>query len=104
MTALVNWTDKIYAKNSDFVQREVAGECILIPVRRQLTDVNSLYVLNETGAALWRRMDGKTPLQAITLDFLNEFDVTQAQLEKDVASLIEDLLSIHAIREAGPGP
>jgi hypothetical protein len=96
--------DKIYVKNDDFVQREVAGECILIPVQRQLTDVNSLYVLNDTGAALWRRMDGKTPLQAITLDFLDEFDVTQAQLEKDVASLIEDLLSIHAIREAGQAP
>jgi Coenzyme PQQ synthesis protein D (PqqD) len=96
--------DIIYAKNSDFVQREVAGECILIPIRRQLTDVNSLYVLNETGAALWRRMDGKTPLQAILLDTLNEFDVTQTQLEQDVASLLEDLLSIHAIREAGSGP
>nr|MBI3612028.1 PqqD family protein [Nitrospirota bacterium] len=96
--------DTIYSKNADFVQREVAGECILIPVRRQLTDVNSLYVLNETGAALWRRIDGKTPLQDIATDFLNEFDATQAQIEKDVASLIEDLLSIHAIQEAGPGP
>jgi hypothetical protein len=104
MTALVSWTDKIYAKNSDFVQREVAGECILIPIRRQLTDVNSLYVLNDTGAALWRRIDGKTSVQTITHDFLNEFDVTQAQIEKDVATLIEDLLSIHAIREAAPAP
>ena len=94
--------DRIYAKNDDFVQREVAGECILIPVRRQLTDVNSLYVLNDTGAALWRRIDGKTSLRDITRDFLDEFDATQAQLEKDMASLIEDLLSIHAIREAGP--
>jgi len=93
--------DRIYVKNHEFVQREVAGECILIPVRRQLTDVNSLYVLNETGAALWRRIDGKKTLLDITLEFLNEFDVTQAQLEKDVASLIEDLLSIHAIQEAG---
>jgi hypothetical protein len=96
--------DRIYAKNNDFVQREVAGECILIPVRRQLTDVNGLYVLNETGAALWRLMDGKKTLRDITLEFLNEFDVTQAQLEKDVASLIEDLLSIHAIQETGQAP
>ena len=93
--------DSIYVKNDDFVQREVAGEFILIPVRRQLTDVNSLYILNDTGAALWRRIDGKTAAKDITQDFLNEFDVTQAQLEKDVASLIEDLLGIHAIREAG---
>jgi hypothetical protein len=96
--------DRIYAKNNDFVQREVAGECILIPVRRQLTDVNGLYVLNETGAALWRLIDGKKTLRDITLEFLNEFDVTQAQLEKDVASLIEDLLSIHAIQETGQAP
>jgi len=96
--------DTIYAKNSDFVQREVAGECILIPVRRRLTDVNSLYVLNETGAALWRRMDGKTPLQAILADTLNEFDVPPAQLETDAASLLEDLLSIQAIQEAAPTP
>ena len=96
--------DKIYVKNDDFVQREVAGECILIPIRRQLTDVNSLYVLNDTGAALWRRIDGEKTLQAIALDFLNEFDVAQLQLEKDVASLIEDLLSIHAIREANQTP
>lgn len=94
--------DRIYIKNDDLVQREVAGECLLIPIRRRLDEVNSLYVLNETGAALWRRIDGKTPLQAILLDFLNEFDVTQAQLEKDIASLLEDLLSIHAIQEAGP--
>jgi len=91
-----------YVKNGDFVQREVAGECILIPVRRQLTDVNSLYVLNETGAALWRRIDGKTSMQDIMFDLLNEFDVAQAQLEKDIASLVEDLLSIHAIQETGP--
>ena len=94
--------DTIYSKNADFVQREVAGECILIPVRRQLTDVNSLYVLNDTGAALWRRLDGKTTLRDITLDFLDEFDVTREQLEKDLATLIADLLSIHAIREVGP--
>lgn len=94
--------DRIYVKNDDFVQREVAGECILIPIRRQLTDVNSLYVLNDTGAALWRRIDGKASLRDITHGFLNEFDTTQAQLENDVATLIEDLLSIRAIREAGP--
>jgi len=96
--------DAIYAKNNDFVQREVAGECILIPVRRRLTDVNSLYVLNDTGAALWRRMDGKTPLPAILLDLLNEFDVPPAQLETDAALLIADLLSIQAIQESAQTP
>ena len=93
------WTDKIYAKNADFVSREVAGEFILIPIRRQLNEVNCLYVLNETSAALWRRLDGKRSVQEIMQDFSQDYDVTWEQLQKDFQSLIEDLLSIRAIEE-----
>jgi hypothetical protein len=91
--------DQIYKKSMDFVHREVAGEFILIPLTRQLNEVNSLYVLNETGAALWRRIDGKRSAQAIMDDFSQEFDVAGEQLEQDFHSLIEDLLGIRAIVE-----
>ena len=90
---------KIYSKNPDFVHREVAGESILVPIRRQLSEVNSLYVLNETGAAVWRRIDGTRPIRAILTELSNEYDVTSEQLEKDLSTLIEDLLSIRAIEE-----
>ena len=96
------WTDNIYAKSPDFVSREVAGEFILIPTRRQLNEVNSLYVLNETGAALWRRIDGKRSAREIIEDFSKDFDVTREQIEKDFNSLIEDLSSIRAIEEIHP--
>lgn len=92
----------MYAPNADFVQRNVAGECLLIPIHRQLADVNSLYVLNETGAAVWRRLDGKRSLREIADDLSREFDVTVEQVDKDLLVLIEDLLSIQAIRET-PG-
>jgi len=94
--------DKIYVKNTDFVQRDVAGEFLLIPIKRQLTDVNSLYVLNETGAALWRRIDGRHSVQEIIKDLSEEYDVTVEQLEQDFNVLIEELLSIKAIQEATP--
>ena len=90
---------KIYSKTPDFVHREVAGESILVPIRRQLSEVNSLYVLNETGAAVWRRIDGTRPIRAILTELSNEYDVTSEQLEKDLSTLIEDLLSIRAIEE-----
>jgi hypothetical protein len=93
---------KVYAPNADFVQRDVAGECLLIPIRRQLADVNSLYVLNETGAAAWRLLDGKRSLREIAGDLSREFDVTVEQVEQDLMVLVEDLLSIQAIRET-PG-
>ncbi|OGW64639.1 MAG: hypothetical protein A3H49_03345 [Nitrospirae bacterium RIFCSPLOWO2_02_FULL_62_14] len=94
--------DKIFVKSADFVQREVAGELLLIPLKRQLTDINSLYVLNETGAALWRLIDGKHTVQDIIQDLSGEYAVTLEQLTKDLDALIEDLLSIKAIQEAPP--
>ncbi len=92
--------NKIYARNEDFVQREVAGEFLLIPLHRQLTDANSLYVLNETAAALWRSFDGRRTLREIMDEFSRAYDVSRDQLEKDAAVMVDDLLSIHALIEA----
>lgn len=89
----------IYTKHPDYVQRDVAGECILVPIRRTLTEANSIYVLNETAAALWKRIDGQRTAQDIVTDFCNEYEVTTDQLAKDFTSLLDDLLSIQAVEE-----
>ena len=89
----------IYTRHPDYVQRDVAGECILVPIRRTLTEANSSYVLNETGAALWNRIDGQRTAQDIVTDFCNEYEVATDQLAKDFTSLLDDLLSIQAVEE-----
>jgi Coenzyme PQQ synthesis protein D (PqqD) len=89
----------IYTKHPDYVQRDVAGECILVPIRRTLTEANSIYVLNETGAALWNRIDGRRTAQEIITDFCGEYEVAVDQLAKDFTSLLDDLLSIRAVEE-----
>ena len=89
----------IYIKHPDYVQRDVAGECILVPIRRTLTEANSIYVLNETGAALWNRIDGQRTAQDIVTDFCNEYEVATDQLAKDFTTLLDDLLSIRAVEE-----
>ncbi|MDH5346702.1 MAG: PqqD family protein [Nitrospira sp.] len=89
----------IYTKHPDYVQRDVAGECVLVPIRRTLTEANSIYVLNETGAALWNRIDGRRTAQEIITDFCGEYEVAVDQLAKDFTSLLDDLLSIRAVEE-----
>ncbi len=91
--------DAVYAKHPDYVQRNVAGECILVPIRRSLPDRNSIYVLNESGAALWNRFDGRRPIHAILDDVQAEYDVERDRLAADVEVLLTDLLSIQAIEE-----
>jgi Coenzyme PQQ synthesis protein D (PqqD) len=89
----------IYTRHPDYVQRDVAGECILVPIRHRLSEANSIYVLNETGAALWKRIDGQRTAQDIVADFCHEYEVAADQLMKDFTSLLDDLLSIQAVEE-----
>lgn len=90
-----------YTKNSDYVQCDVAGEYILVPIRRTLTEANSIYVLNETGAALWNRIDGQRTAQDIVTGVCGEYEVATDQLTKDFTPLLDDLLFIQAV---GRGP
>ena len=89
--------DGTFVKSKDFVQRNIAGECLLIPIRRRLTEANSLYVLNDTGAVIWERLDGTRSLQEIAGDLLHDYEVPAEQLERDLQELVNDLLSIQAI-------
>ena len=89
---------KIYIKNPDFVQREIAGEFILIPIKRNLKDANNLFVLNEMGAQVWKRIDGTASVQKISQNLLEEFETSPEILEKDLKTLLTDLESIQAIQ------
>ena len=91
--------DSVYGKNPDFIQRIVAGECILVPIHRRLPDRNSIYVLNETGAEVWTRLDGRRSLRTVVDAVHETYDVDRDQLHRDVVTLMTDLLSIQAIEE-----
>ncbi|MBN1689268.1 MAG: PqqD family protein [Candidatus Omnitrophica bacterium] len=88
-----------YTKNPDFIQREVAGECILVPLKKTAHESGSLYVLNEMAAWVWNNLDGNRTLNQIKAELLSEYDVAENNLESDLQSLFQDLTSIQAIQE-----
>ena len=92
--------NQVYQKSKDFVYREVAGEYILVPIRRRHDQVNSLYVLNETGAEIWKRIDGQKMLSQIIEELKDFYDVEPGILSKDAGVLFKDLLSIEAVSKA----
>ncbi len=87
----------VYTKNPNFVCREIAGEFLLIPIRKKLNQVNCLYVLNETAAAFWKRLNSQDSIEKILGGITEEYDVAGEQLQNDLDLLIKDLLSIEAI-------
>lgn len=89
----------VYERNDRVVSRKIVDELILVPIRQNVADMETLYTLNEVGARVYELVDGQRPVEAIVERIVSEFDVDRATAEADVREFLSQLLSIDAVRE-----
>jgi hypothetical protein len=95
----VDFLDKVYKRNDALVFRKIGDECILVPIRQGVGDLESIYTLNETAARIWELLDGTAKGIEIRDKMIEEFDVTPEEAEKDLVHHLKELTSIKAIIE-----
>ena len=78
--------------SEDVVSREIEGELIIVPIASGIGDLeDELYTLNETGRAIWERLDGKRTLGEIAADLANCYEGPVDQITRDVLGLAAEL-------------
>lgn len=87
----------VYSHDPNIVSRSIAGETILVPIRKSVGEMDSLYTLNETGARIWELIDGQRTLAEVGEQVLAEFDVQADQAQGDLLELVEALLERGAL-------
>jgi hypothetical protein len=95
----MNFLDKVYSKSDSIVSRKIADEFILVPIRQNVGDLESIYTLNETAARIWELIDGKNKVRKIKERIVEEFEVTPEEAEKDLIEHLQQLEKIKAIIE-----
>ena len=88
---------QIYQKNPDVVYRVIAGEAILIPISKETQVAGRLLSLNEVGAFIWERIDGKKRLDEILAEISREYEVDEEIARNDLLELIADLEKTGAV-------
>lgn len=88
-----------FQQSEDVVAREIAGEMLLVPIRNNLGDLESIYTLNETGAFIWSLMDGTRTLAEVCAAMQAEFEVGEEEAWADLLELVSELESIPALIE-----
>ena len=86
-----------FAKQGEFVSRNIAGETILVPVRGRIGDLDSIYNLGEVASFLWDRIDGQTTVHQLVEGVCAEFDVAPETAEGDALEFIAHLQSARLI-------
>ena len=95
----VDYLERCYQKNPDIVSRKIADEYILVPIRQNVGDLESIYTLNEVAARIWELIDGKRKIKEIKDKIMEEFEVTPEEIEKDLTELLQKLEKIDGIKE-----
>jgi hypothetical protein len=82
-----------YIPSEDVVAREIEGELIIVPLVTGMGDMeDDLFTLNETGRAIWDRLDGKKNLKELIAELRDEFEDEAGKMEQDVVGLTSELL------------
>jgi Coenzyme PQQ synthesis protein D (PqqD) len=85
--------DAVYAPSEDIVARTIEGELIIVPLAAGIGDLeDELFTLNETGKAIWDRLDGKKTLGELLKELMSEFEASEGEIEQDLIGLVEELV------------
>ncbi len=93
--------DAAYVPSDDIVAREIEGELIIVPLVAGIGDLeDELFTMNETGKAIWDRLDGNTSLDEVVAAMVQDYDASPGEIERDVRGLVEELVRRRMLVEA----
>lgn len=90
----------IYQKHSNMVARKILDEVILVPVCKNVANMQSIFTLNETGAFVWDRINGKNSEEDILKTLIEKHEVEEEKAKADLSLLLDQLKEIGAIEES----
>jgi hypothetical protein len=90
----------VYRCRENLVTREIVGETIIVPISRELADLQKAFSLNATGGFIWERLDGSTSLETIHQAVTEHFKINKKDAWADLVELITDLTRADLIEKA----
>jgi hypothetical protein len=92
-----------FTKKGDFVSRAIAGEMVVVPVKGQVGDLDAIYNMNEVGAFIWNRIDGRSTVRQIVEAVGAEFEAASVDVEEDALQFIAALQAAGLVEPGGAG-
>jgi len=85
--------DTICVPSEDVVAREIEGDMIIVPLVAGIGDADDeLYTLNETGKAIWKKLDGQRSLENISAELMDEFSSPAGEIQAEVLGFATEMV------------
>jgi hypothetical protein len=83
----------ICVPSEDVVAREIEADMIIVPLVAGIGNADDeLYTLNETGKAIWKKLDGQRSLEKISVELMDEFSSPAGEIKADVLGFAAEMV------------
>lgn len=82
-----------YGRTDGVVKRVIAGEAFLVPVKKNLADMQNLFVLQGCGEFIWDCLGEAAGRDEVVGKVTAEFEVDSTEAGRDVDGFLKLLLS-----------
>ena len=93
-------TDRKIVRSNNFIFRQIVEELVLVPIRQNVAELDSIYTLNELGAFVWGKLESPRSYTEIEEAILADFEVDVETARTDLQTFMDELTRIGAVEEA----
>jgi hypothetical protein len=90
-----------YVRSDSVVSRVIAGETLIVPVRKGVGDLASIYGLNEVGSIIWQAICQRCSRDEIVAAIEREFEGDRSQIAHDVDLFLSEMTSAGLVCTSG---
>lgn len=84
--------EQVFKPSGDIVVRDIEGQLVIVPLTAGVGDLEAeLFSLNETGKAVWERLDGHKSVADIIAELQAEYEDPEGEIEGHVEGLLAEL-------------
>ena len=90
-----------FVRSDSVVSRVIAGETLIVPVRRGVGDLASIYSLNPVATAIWQALAEPRSTEEVVQVLSEQFEAETERIVADVQSFLVEMQSAGLVQVLG---
>jgi hypothetical protein len=91
-----------FVRSENVVSRVIAGETLIVPVRRGVADLASLFSFNQVGSAIWEAIEKPRTVDELVTLVADAYDVTPEKAREDIEVFLNEAQAAGIVQMVGP--
>ena len=91
-----------FVRSDNVVSRVIAGETLIVPVRRGVADLASLFSFNQVGSTIWEAIEKPRTVDELVTLVADAYDVTPEKAREDIEVFLNEAQAAGIVQMVGP--